>query len=284
METSLSPKARAMPGGKKNPDFSPALKHSSLAKPLVAMIHLPPLPGAGNYGGSPVQTIAQRAVAEARLLSDAGFDALLIQNTHDRPSTTYVSAETLTAMAAIAEAVATAVSCPLGINVHKNDGPGALAIAHAIGATFVRVKVLVGATLGPEGIIQGNADAVVQLRNKLRSRIEIWADLGELTSVPIIDIPLRVLADWTARFGSADRLIVTEPNVELSAKAVSAAREGASIPILIGGRTDPSSIAQAMAASDGVIVGSYLRADGKTANDLVAKRVHELIQAAGMRA
>jgi membrane complex biogenesis BtpA family protein len=244
------------------------------------MIHLPPLPGAGNYEGSPVRTIAQRAVAEAQLLSEAGFDALLIQNTHDRPSTTYAPPETLTAMSAIAGAVAAAVSCPIGINVHKNDGPGALAVAHAVGATFVRVKVLVGATLGPEGIIQGNADAVVQLRNKLHSTIEIWADLGELTSVPLVNVSLAVLADWTARFGSADRLIVTEADVALSAVRVSAAREGASIPILIGGRTDPSSIAQAMAASDGVIVGSYLRADGKTANDLVAQRVHELVRAA----
>jgi membrane complex biogenesis BtpA family protein len=280
METSHPTRTPAKPGAAKGIDSSHKLKQPILPKPLVAMIHLPPLPGAGNYGGAPVRTIAQRAVAEARLLSEAGFDALLIQNTHDRPSTTYVPPETLTAMTAVAGAVAAAVSCPLGINVHKNDGPGALAVAHAVGAAFVRVKVLVGATLGPEGIIQGNADAVVQLRNKLQSRIEIWADLGELTSVPLVDISLRVLADWTARFGSADRLIVTESDVTLSAKAVGFAREGAAIPVLIGGRTDPDSICQALAASDGVIVGSYLRADGKTANDLVARRVHELIQAA----
>ena len=280
MEISNPPKTRDKPGVVQGLESSHGLKQPSLVKPLVAMIHLPPLPGAGNYDGTSVRMIAQRAVAEAQLLSEAGFDALLIQNTHDRPSTIYVPPETLTAMTAVGEAVAAAVSCPLGINVHKNDGPGALAVAHAVGAAFVRVKVLVGAKLGPEGIIQGNADAIVQLRNKLQSAIEIWADLGELTSVPLVDVSLRVLADWTARFGSADRLIVTEADVALSAKAVSIAREGASTPVLIGGRTDPNSIAQALAASDGVIVGSYLRADGKTANDIVAKRVHELMRAA----
>lgn len=253
---------------------------SHLSKPLVAMIHLPPLPGAGNYEGTPVRAIIDRAVGEARLLCDAGFDALLVQNTHDRPSSIGAPAETLTAMAAIAQAVSGVVSCPLGINVHKNDGPGAVAVAHAVGAAFVRVKVLVGATVGPEGIIQGNGEAVVRLRTNLRSHIEIWADLGELTSVPIVDVAMDVLADWTARFGSADRLIVTEADVARSATAVSAARKGTSIPILIGGRSDPSSIALALASSDGVIVGSYLHAGGNTANDIDAQRVRELIQAA----
>jgi uncharacterized protein len=251
-----------------------------LSKPLVAMIHLPPLPGAGNYEGAPVRGIVDRAVREARLLSDAGFDALLIQNTHDRPSSVVAPAETLTAMTAVAEALSGAVSCPLGINIHKNDGPGAVAVAHAVGAAFVRVKVLVGATLGPEGMIQGNAEAVVRLRSKLRSKIELWADLGELTSVPLVRMPIEVLADWTARFGSADRLIVTEADVARSAEAVSAARKGASVPILIGGRSDPRSIALALGGSDGVIVGSYLHADGDTANDIDPQRVRELMLAA----
>jgi len=253
---------------------------SHLSKPLVAMIHLPPLPGAGNYEGTPVRAIVDRAVREASMLADAGFDALLVQNTHDRPSSVGAPVETLTAMTAIAEAVAGVVSCPLGINLHKNDGPGAVAVAHAVGAAFVRVKVLVGATLGPEGIVQGNAEAVVKLRSKLRSNIEVWADLGELTSVPIVDVAIDVLADWTARFGSADRLIVTETDVARSAKAVSSARKGTSVPILIGGRSDPSSIGLALASSDGVIVGSYLHVGGKTTNDIDAQRVRELIEAA----
>jgi uncharacterized protein len=253
---------------------------SHLSKPLVAMIHLPPLPGAGNYDGTSVQTIADRAIREATMLADTGFDALMLQNTHDRPSSVVAPAETLTAMTAVAQRVSAVVSCPLGINIHKNDGPGALAVAHAVGASFVRIKVLVGATLGPEGIIQGNADGVIRLRNRLQSHIEVWADLGELTSVPVVDIAVDVLADWTARFGLADRLIVTEADVTSSAIAVAAARKGTSVPVLIGGRTDPSSIALALASSDGVIVGSYLHAGGKTANELDAQRLRNLIQAA----
>lgn len=282
MTTDRSLQRHTKPGGPRILRSQRSLQNPSMQKLIVAMIHLPPLPGAGNYDGRSVRAIADRAVVEATLLYTSGFGALLLQNTHDRPSCTVVPPETLTAMTAVAQAVSTAVPCPIGINVHKNDGPGAVAVAHAVGAAFVRVKVLVGAALGPEGIIQGNSEAVGRLRSSLRSDIEIWADLGELTSVPLVDVPMDVRADWAARFGSADRLIVTEADVARSAKAVALARTGTTAPVLIGGRTDASSIAHALEVSDGVIVGSCLRVGGKTTNDLDAERVQRLLEAAGI--
>lgn len=248
--------------------------------PLVAMVHLPPLPGAGNYDGRSVAAIAERAVAEAQLLQQAGFSWLLLQNTHDAPTRATVPISTLTAMAVIGMAVTNVFAGNIGVNVHKNDGPGGIAVAHAIGAAFVRVKVLVGAWLGPEGMLKGNADAVSALRRDLRTEIEVWADLGELTSVPIAPVGRNVLADWAGRFGCADRLIVTEGNIERSIAAVREAREGTSLPVLIGGRTTPDTVGQALAAANGVIVGSCLRVDGRTSGDLQEKQVADYIAAA----
>jgi len=248
--------------------------------PLVAMVHLPPLPGAGNYAGETVAVLAGRAVAEAELLLSAGFSWLLLQNTHDYPSRSTVPVSSLTAMAAIGHAVADAFSGTIGINVHKNDGPGAIAVAHAIGAGFVRVKVLVGAWLGPEGVVHGNADAVSAVRRDLGSTVEVWADLGELTSVPLAAVGRDVLADWAGRFGCADRLIVTEADIVKSTAAVQEAREGTSLPVLIGGRTTPVTVGEAMAIADGVIVGSCLRAEGRTTGDLDGGRVTEYMAAA----
>ena len=253
--------------------------HSRNDKPLVAMVNLPPLPGSGNYDGRPVGAITERAVAEAQLLQRAGFNWLLLQNTHDAPTRASVPTTTLTAMAAIGEAVSHAFSGIIGVNVHKNDGPGAIAVAHAIGASFVRVKVLVGACLGPEGVLQGNAGAVSALRRDLGSDIEVWADLGELTSVPIAPVGRDVLADWAGRFGCADRLIVTGSNFEQSVAAVCEAREGTSLPVIIGGRTTPDTVGEALALANGVIVGSCLRVDGRTSGDLQEQQVNDYISA-----
>ena len=248
--------------------------------PLVAMVHLPALPGAGNYDCRPVSEIVGRAVGEAQLLHRAGFRWLLLQNTHDYPSRATAPTATLTAMAAIGHAVADVFPGSIGVNVHKNDGPGALAVAHAIGADFIRVKVLVGAWLGPEGVVQGNADAVSILRRDLNSSVEVWADLGELTSVPLANIGRDVLADWAGRFGCADRLIVTEGDVDRSAAAVEEARRGSTLPVLIGGRTTPTTVDKALAVADGVIVGSYLRCDARTSSDMDEGRVTEYMAAA----
>ena len=240
--------------------------------PVVAMIHLPPLPGAGNYDGAPVDDIATRALAEAELLRDAGFSWLLLQNTHDAPTRARVPAATLTAMSAIGAGVREVFGGSIGVNVHKNDGAGALAVAHAIGATFVRVKVLVGAWVGPEGLLTGNAQEVADLRRALGSDIEVWSDLGELTSVPLGEVGRDVLADWAGRFGAAHRLIVTEDDVDASAAAVAEARRGSGLPILIGGRTFPDTVGQALRASDGIIVGSCLREGNRTTGDLSKDR------------
>lgn len=251
---------------------------------VTAMIHLPPLPGAGNYSGIPVRELIDRAATEADMLNQGGFSALMLQNTHDAPTRATVPPATLTAMAAIGQAVSSAFPGAVGINVHKNDGPGAVAVAHAIGAGFVRVKVLVGAVLGPEGILEGNADAVHQLRRNLGSDVEIWADLGELTSIPLAPVPLGVQADWAARFGGADRLIITEADVATSTVSVSAARGGTDVPILIGGRTTPENVTDALEIADGVIVGSYLRSGGHTTADLDQRRITQFRDALLARA
>jgi predicted TIM-barrel enzyme len=51
---------------------------------VVAMVHLPALPGSPRASLSP-REIARHAVEEARALAADGFDAILIENMHDAP-------------------------------------------------------------------------------------------------------------------------------------------------------------------------------------------------------
>lgn len=237
-------------------------------KVVVGMIHLPPLPGAANYDGKAVRDLSDRAVREAKVLSDAGFTQLMLQNTRDRPSATTVGPATVAAMTAITAAVADQFGGQLGVNVHKNDADAGLSIAHACAASFVRIKVLIGAVVGPEGLVQGVAERAQRLRSLLDPSIEIWADLYELTSWPVAPTSVENLADLSVRFGGADRLIVTNDTVEASVAAVAAVRSVTSRPVLIGGRTVPATVRQALDGSDGVIVGSCLRRNGSTADPI----------------
>lgn len=250
-------------------------------KPLVAMIHLPPLPGAANYDGRPVPEIARQAAAEARMLADAGFDGLMIQNTHDRPARVRVRPGTVAAMAGIAATIRTQVPIELGVNVHKNDAEAALAVAVSSGASFVRIKVLIGAVVGVEGVIEGVAEAALDIRREYAAGVEIWADLYELTSWPLTQTSVENLADLATRFGLADRLIVTDRTVDGSRAAVDRVRSASPRPVLIGGRTSRDNIREALDSADGAIVGTCLRRSARTDMPLDPEAIAGFMRAAG---
>src|SRR5690348_11910341 len=55
---------------------------------LVGVVHLPPLPGAPRCRGdaaASVANITRLAVGEVRMLEDAGFDAVILENFGDVP-------------------------------------------------------------------------------------------------------------------------------------------------------------------------------------------------------
>ena len=111
-------------------------------KIVIGMLHLLPLPGSPRFGGD-LRAIRDRLLADARQLVDGGVHALMMENFGDTPFypgrvPTHVAAQ----MTALAVAVRQAFSLPLGINVLRNDGRTALAVAHASGADFIRVNVL----------------------------------------------------------------------------------------------------------------------------------------------
>ncbi len=244
------------------------------------MIHLPPLPGAANYDGRPVPDMARLAAAEARTLEQAGFAGVMVQNTHDRPARLRLPAGSTAALAAVSSAVRDRVSIEVGVNAHKNDAEAALAAAVSAGASFVRIKVLVGAVVGPEGLIEGSAERALDVRHDYARGIELWADLYELTSWPLAATSLENVADLATRFGMADRLIVTDSSVEDSRAAVARVRTASPLPVLIGGRTTAETIADALATADGVIVGTCLRRDARTDQPLDPAAIERFMLAA----
>src|SRR4029450_2513977 len=123
-----------------------------VARGVIGMVHLPPLPGSPRWGGS-MEGVISAALRDAEALAAGGVDALLVENFGDAPfSGGRVGAETVAAMVAAAREVARVVRLPLGVNVLRSDGVSALAVALAVGARFIRVKVQVGAGVRGPGL------------------------------------------------------------------------------------------------------------------------------------
>ena len=62
----------------------------------------------------------------------------------------------------------------------RNDGSAAVAVAHAVGARFVRINVLCGVRATDQGLISGRAHEVLRERSLLGAEsIRILADVDE---------------------------------------------------------------------------------------------------------
>lgn len=249
---------------------------------VVGVIHLAALPGSPRANQS-VDAIIARGVEEAARLEAAGFDALIIENFGDAPfHRDRVEPIVVAAMTRIVTAVRGRVSLPVGCNVLRNDATAALSIAAAAGAAFIRVNVHSGVYATDQGIIEGTAAETLRLRRLLGADVAVFADVHVKHAAPISEPNLARAAEDTAQRGLADALIVTGKATAAPASLddVRTVRSAApSVPVLVGSGVSAETLADALAESDGVIVGSALREEGVAGAPLDAARLGAFVKA-----
>jgi membrane complex biogenesis BtpA family protein len=252
-------------------------------KVVIGMIHLRPLPGAPRYGGD-MGAVRDAARRDADALAGGGVDGLMIENFGDVPFYPgRVPAYVVAHMAAIAADVRGRVDLPLGINVLRNDGLSALAVAHAAGAEFVRVNVLCGARVADQGLLQGIAHDLMRERSLLGATVvKVLGDVDVKHSAPLADRDLADEVEDTARRGLADGLIVSGAGTGRATaldkvRAVKAAARAT--PVFVGSGITAATVADYVPYADGFIVGTALKPDGDPARPIEVERVRALVAA-----
>ena len=236
-------------------------------RPLFAMVHLRPLPGAPLFES--MESVIEAALADANAAAEA--DGLVFENFGDRPFyKNRVPSETVAAMTRVIAEVKPQV--PFGVNVLRNDVHAALGIAAATGAAFVRVNVHTGAMLTDQGIIEGEAAETLRRRAALAPEVLIFADHLVKHAVPLGDVdPIQSAKDLRIR-GLADAILVTgaETGVPPGADAIAKLRDAVDAPILIASGLNAAN-AKTFAAADGAIVGTSIQRDGAIDRDLLGR-------------
>jgi membrane complex biogenesis BtpA family protein len=248
---------------------------------LVGMLSVAALPGSPTHDGTPFEAIESAVVEDARVLAQAGFDSLLIQNTGDGPPGRDGDMATVAQLAVLGRAAVDATGLPIGVNVLKNGVETAFAVALAIGASFVRIKVYVGAVVGAEGIVEGRAMDALAVRRRLGlDGVAILADVHDRTSRVLGDVPLAESVDWALRHGRADGLVLTGRDVSETVAMLSDVRRTDPTAVLIvGGGSQPGNVASLLALADGVIVGSALRSTGGFEGPILADAARAFVLA-----
>ncbi|MBM3258136.1 MAG: BtpA/SgcQ family protein [Candidatus Sericytochromatia bacterium] len=249
--------------------------------PLIGVVHLRALPGAPDARDT-LEAIVAHARDEVAAYLAGGVRCLVIENYGDRPFVRgKVPAATIAGMAVVAERLRLAFpEARWGINVLRNDAASALAIAHAVGADFIRVNVLVGAVLADQGIIQGEAWELAQLRRQLDSKVAILADVAVKHAVPLAPYALEDQARDAVLRGGADALILSGAGTGLPADPRDFARVAAvlpDVPLLVGSGLTLETVEAFRACASGAIVASALKGpDGATDSEQVRAMVAQV--------
>jgi membrane complex biogenesis BtpA family protein len=235
-------------------------------RPAIGMVHLRPLPGSPSCEER-LPSITAAALHDAEAIVDGGMDGLLIENFGDAPFfPDHVPAITVASMATVATEIRRRFDVPMGINVLRNDGRSALAIALACGANFIRVNVLCGARVTDQGVLQGQAHQLMRDRQQLAAEeIQVWADVHVKHSGPLAPRPLQDEVEEVIERGQADAVIITGRRTSLAASAseLSEAKQVAEeTPVLVGSGVTAENLAEWTSLADGFIVGSSLKRNG----------------------
>ncbi len=249
-------------------------------KPVIACIHLAPLPGAPGYRGD-MDTVFDQALKEAVLFEKSGVHALIVENFRDKPFfPESVPAETVAAMATVTREVVRAVTIPVGVNVLRNDAHAGIAVATCAQAEFIRINIHMGAVVSEQGIIQGKSHETLRLRRTLRSPVLIFADVGVKHAAPLANRGLGVEAKDLEERGGADAIIVSGKltGSETNPDDVDIVRANTRVPILIGSGVTPENIHKVLPKADGLIVGSYFKKRGIGENHIDPARVRRFMK------
>jgi membrane complex biogenesis BtpA family protein len=256
-----------------------------LARTLIGMVHLLPLPGSPRWAGS-MQQVLDAALADATALLEGGMDALLVENHGDVPFTRdRVEAATVAAMGIVAHEIRRAIGdVPLGVNVLKNDARSAVAIACAARASFIRTNVHAGAVVADQGIVQSDAYWTLRDRRLLAAEhVQLLADVPGKHAMPLAPVPIEQEARDLVHRSLADALVVTgaatgEPTADTDIERVR--RAVPDVPVLVGSGATPETIGRLLTLAHGAIVGTALKEDGDVRRPVDPGRVKRLVAAA----
>lgn len=256
---------------------------SGISKPLIAMAHVPALPGAPLYderGG--MQQIVGHVRDDVAALVDAGFDAVMFCNENDRP---YSLKADLVAAASMARVVIECLPDDIAYGVdYLWDPECALAVAVATGARFMR-EVATGSWESDMGAWTPDAAALLRHRRALDAEdlaifMNITPEFASNTGVRSAEDVARSVAVSSL----PDALLVSGPMAgaqpSVSTLAEVRAAVPPDVPVLLNTGAKAENISEFLEFADGCIVGSSLKVDGHTWNRVDPERAKQFVQAA----
>ncbi len=245
-------------------------------KPVIAMMHLLPLPGRPLYDGQGgMRAIVDALRRDLDILQEGGVDGVMFCNEGDRPYPLHTDRAPIAAQAAAIGELRPHIHVPHGVDMLW-DPLAALAVARAVDAKFVR-EVFTGVYDSDMGLWQPDAAAALDYRRQIGADdIRLFFNIEPEFARPVSPRPIGALAHSVVVSSLADAILISGPMAGASADLGHISEAKAAVPntpVLANTGVKIETVRQTLSVADGVIVGTGLKQDGYTWNPVDPERV-----------
>jgi membrane complex biogenesis BtpA family protein len=252
----------------------------SCEKPIIAMAHIPALPGTPRYDATAgIDGLIDKVRVDLEHLIQGGVDGVLFCNEDDRPYSFKAQPEQIAAMTRVVTELRPSEAL-FGVDFLW-DPIAALSIAAASGAMFIR-EVVTGTYESDMGLWSPDSSALLRLRHQLGAdNIRVLFNVAPEFCSPLGSRTVAERAKSAVVSSLADGILVSGPmaGAEPDYSTILEAKEavGDDVPVLLNTGAKTSNIVEYLEVADGVIVGSSLKVDGHTWNPVDPARVREFV-------
>ncbi len=250
-------------------------------KPIIAMLHLPAMPGRPRHDRSAGMAYVVDTVGrDLEALQVAGVDGFLFCNEADLPYQIGVGPEVAAGMAAVIGQLRTRISRPFGVDLVW-DPVASLAVARATGAAFVR-EVFTGVFESDLGIMQPDFGAIAAYREHIGAgSVALFSNITPEFASGMGTRSIAARARSASYLG-IDAILIsgqltgtsTNPDELLEAKAAVP-----DMPVLANTGVREDTVDEILAIADGMFVGTSLKRDGVTWNAVDPHRASRFMTA-----
>ena len=238
-------------------------------KPIIAMLHLDPLPGdpRWHYGDS-VEAVVQHALEDLRALQNGGVDGILISNEFSLPYQRHMNFVTPAAMAYVVGRLKDEIRVPFGVDC-ISDGEATIELAAAVGADFVR-GTFCGVYVGDGGLYNNDFSALLRRKAALHlDNLKMLYFINPESDRNLDTRPLADIAKSTIFKAHPDGLCISAnaagQDVD-DALIESVKQANPEVVVLCNTGCRPDTIARKLRCGDAAVVGTYFKEGGKLEN------------------
>ncbi|GAB5495350.1 MAG: hypothetical protein Phyf2KO_04300 [Phycisphaerales bacterium] len=186
-------------------------------------------------------------------------------------------------MTLVAAAVREAFEGPVGLQILSGGNRHALASAHATGGSFIRCENFVFSHIADEGLLaEAEAGSLLRYRRSIGAEdVAILTDIKKKHASHAVtaDISIRDAIEAAEFFGTDGVIITgTATGQPAAINELKEARESANVPVLVGSGVTPGSVKHLLDHAHALIVGSYIKTDGKWYQPIDPDRAEQIVQ------